>query len=97
MGEDIYYYEILGVNPTASEEEIKAAYRNKVKEWHPDYGGDEESFVRLRDAYTYALYHVNSRRKDHEKEETPLMRKISALIIVLIMLLSVIYFSMLVW
>lgn len=30
------YYDILGVSKTASEDEIKSAYRKKVKEYHPD-------------------------------------------------------------
>lgn len=29
-------YEVLGVKPGASEEEIKSAYRNLVKQYHPD-------------------------------------------------------------
>ena len=29
-------YEILGVNMEASEQEIKEAYKNLVKVWHPD-------------------------------------------------------------
>ena len=30
------FYEILGLNPGASSEEIKAAYRDMAKVWHPD-------------------------------------------------------------
>jgi len=91
------YFSLLDIPPDATEDEIRAAYRRKVKEWHPDYGGDDESFVRLREAYAYAIDHARSRRVDHEEEKTPLARKVSALVIVLIMLLSVIYFSFLVW
>lgn len=35
-GKIINYYELLGVDPKAGEEEIKHAYREKLKEWHPD-------------------------------------------------------------
>ena len=30
------YYRILGLNPGASEEEIREAYKDLVKVWHPD-------------------------------------------------------------
>lgn len=47
-------FEILGVPPEASPEEITAAYRRRIKEVHPDHGGDEETFHRVREAYTIA-------------------------------------------
>lgn len=47
-------YEILGVTPDASTEELTDAYRNRIKDVHPDHGGDEESFRRVREAYTAA-------------------------------------------
>jgi curved DNA-binding protein CbpA len=41
--------EILGVLPEAGEEEIRAAYLRKVKEFPPDQAPSE--FERIRDAY----------------------------------------------
>jgi curved DNA-binding protein CbpA len=41
--------EILGVEPTASDAEIRAAYLRKVKEFPPDRA--PEQFERIRDAY----------------------------------------------
>jgi hypothetical protein len=47
-------FDILGLDPSASTDEIRAAYREQVKEVHPDHGGDRESFERVREAYTVA-------------------------------------------
>lgn len=44
-------YDILGVQPTASNEEIKKAYRKLSLKHHPDRGGDEEKFKELSAAY----------------------------------------------
>lgn len=45
------YYTVLGVPRTATPEEIKQAYKKKVKESHPDRGGDEEAFKKITQAY----------------------------------------------
>jgi molecular chaperone DnaJ len=45
------YYDILGVNKDASNEEIKKAYRKKAIEHHPDKGGDEAKFRQAAEAY----------------------------------------------
>ena len=44
-------YEILGVSPDASDEDIKRTYRRKARTLHPDAGGDEEQFKELTTAY----------------------------------------------
>jgi curved DNA-binding protein len=44
-------YQILGLNPGASEEEVKKAYRKLAMKHHPDRGGDEAEFKRIKEAY----------------------------------------------
>lgn len=44
-------YEALGVPHDATDAQIKAAYRNRSKEAHPDTGGDAEAFAELKAAY----------------------------------------------
>ena len=48
------YYRALGVERTASADDIKAAFRRLAKSLHPDQGGggaDQETFRRLVEAY----------------------------------------------
>lgn len=45
------YYEVLGVSKTASDDEIKKAFRRKAIEHHPDRGGDEAKFKEINEAY----------------------------------------------
>ncbi|OAA25585.1 DnaJ-like protein [Frankia sp. EI5c] len=44
-------YEVLGIAPTASDEEVHAAYRRVVKRAHPDAGGSQRAFLRVNAAY----------------------------------------------
>ncbi len=46
------YYNILGVTKSASDEEIKKAYRKLAHQYHPDKpGGDEKKFKEINEAY----------------------------------------------
>lgn len=45
------YYRILNVSKTASQDEIKKAYKKLVMTHHPDRGGDPEQFKRVTEAY----------------------------------------------
>jgi hypothetical protein len=49
----------LGLTPDASLATVKSAYRRRVKEVHPDQGGDEDEFRRVREAYTTAKTHAS--------------------------------------
>lgn len=46
------YYDILWVSKTASQDEIKKAYRKKAMEHHPDRGWDAEKFKEINEAYS---------------------------------------------
>ncbi len=60
------YYEILGVEPDATQEQIKSAYRKLAKKYHPDSQDDDPSakarFQEISEAYA-ALSDPEQRRK----------------------------------
>ena len=47
-------YDVLGLPSGADEAAVRRAYRRRVKEVHPDHGGDEREFQRLQAAYDAA-------------------------------------------
>jgi DnaJ-class molecular chaperone len=46
------YYTLLGIPRTASDDEVKKAYRKMAQQHHPDKGGDENKFKELSQAYS---------------------------------------------
>ena len=44
-------YQLLGITPSATPEEIREAYRRKAKQYHPDKGGDPDMMRAITEAY----------------------------------------------
>ena len=44
-------YQNLGVDQSASDQQIKAAFRKLAVQYHPDRGGDENKFKEINEAY----------------------------------------------
>jgi hypothetical protein len=51
-------FDTLELPATADEQSVERAYREKVKETHPDQGGSREAFTEVREAYATALDHA---------------------------------------
>lgn len=59
------YYEILGVPKSASEDDIKKAFRKLAQKYHPDKkGGDEAKFKEVSEAY--AVLSDKKRRAEYD-------------------------------
>lgn len=73
------HYDVLGIESTASLEEIRSAYRKKVMEFHPDhYGTDTTQFRRIQEAYNILSdpaerrkYDESLKRHKHYKRTPP--------------------------
>jgi len=52
------YFATLGLSATASLQDVKSAYRQMVKQRHPDQGGTVQDFIQLQEAYEYLLTEV---------------------------------------
>ncbi|MFY4774063.1 J domain-containing protein [Metabacillus sp. RGM 3146] len=51
MEKFIDYYNILGIKVNVPKQEIKKAYRERSKRYHPDAGGSNEAFLLLKKAF----------------------------------------------
>ena len=61
------YYDILGVSKSASQDEVKKAYRKQALEWHPDKHKDNKEAAEKRFKEINEAYQVLS---DSEKRKT---------------------------
>ena len=60
------YYELLGIYPDASMDDIKKAYRSKANIHHPDKGGNAEIFKDIKKAYE--TLHDDVKRKQYNRQ-----------------------------
>ena len=69
MAEKRDYYEVLGVSKTASDSEIKSAYRKLAKKYHPDMNpGDKEAEAKFKEASeAYAILSDADKRRQYDQ------------------------------
>lgn len=64
------HYQTLGVDKTATQSEIKKAYRKLTMQHHPDKGGDEDKFKEIAEAYA-VIGDENKRQQYDAVQENP--------------------------
>lgn len=60
-------YKLLGLNPGAGADEIRKAYREKAKLFHPDINHEsnaQEKFILIHTAYEFAIDNLNGKRSN---------------------------------
>ena len=63
------YYEVLGVSKTASDSELKSAYRKLAKKYHPDVNpGDKEAESKFKEATeAYSVLSDAEKRRQYDQ------------------------------
>jgi molecular chaperone DnaJ len=60
------YYDVLGVSPDAGADEIKRAYRQLARRYHPDISGDDRGTAFLEAARAYEVLTDPRRRRSYD-------------------------------
>ena len=62
------YYEVLGVSKTASDDEIKSAFRKLAKKYHPDVSKEPNAAEKFKEAQeAYAVLSDKSKRQQYDQ------------------------------
>lgn len=64
------YYEILQLNPNATKTEIKKAYRELAKKWHPDKYADDQECKKAQEQFILITEAYEKLINDHYNEES---------------------------
>ena len=59
------YYDVLGVSPDAGADEIKRAYRQLARRYHPDISGDDRGAMFLEVSRAYEVLRDPARRRSY--------------------------------
>lgn len=80
----VNYFQVLGISETADRAEVKRAYRDLAKEWHPDRNSDPKApaaFILINEAYEFLIdddrraTHRESKQTDARAEALKRMRE----------------------
>lgn len=66
----VNYYELLGIDQNAGPQEIKQAYLDKIKHWHPDKNPDRTAEAEEKSKILNQAYHIlgdAERRKNYDR------------------------------
>ena len=70
------YYAALGVSKTATEAEIKKAYKQQVKKYHPDlYTGEKKEYAERKIKELNAAYNILSDEFLREQYDSELKKE----------------------
>jgi molecular chaperone DnaJ len=62
------YYDVLGVSPDACADDIRRAYRQLARRYHPDISGDDRAIAFLEAARAYEVLGDPGRRQSYDAQ-----------------------------
>jgi|GEM_PF-6207954 curved DNA-binding protein CbpA len=69
MNDEIDYYKILGLDPKATQAQIKARYKTLANKYHPDHDGDDSLMSLINDAYN--ILNNPTARQHYDNKKRP--------------------------